>query len=86
MVPRQVLLGSKTRLRFVLALCGAGTTALPPVSWLAAAARHGVLGGVHQVPVEKHSSTWSWSCCMMLCLSRKQPGSGGSFLKRLPIL
>lgn len=29
-VPRQVLLGSKTRLRFVLALCGAGTTALPP--------------------------------------------------------
>ncbi|CAJ1453554.1 unnamed protein product, partial [Effrenium voratum] len=29
-LPRQVLLGSKTRLRFVLALCGAGTTALPP--------------------------------------------------------
>lgn len=29
-IPRHVLLGSKTRLRFVLALCGAGTTALPP--------------------------------------------------------
>ncbi|CAK9043563.1 unnamed protein product [Durusdinium trenchii] len=33
-LPRQVLLGSKTRLRFVLALCGAGTTALPPAAGL----------------------------------------------------